>query len=130
MSLALKTFASRVREVNILLRVDNVTTIAFLNRMGGTHSQELLDLAVSIWNWCLQRGIVIHAEHLPGRKNIRADWESRHVKNSSDWMLRRDLFIQLEDRLGPFSIDLFASQTNTQLETYCSWRLDYTILTR
>ena len=123
-SLALKTFASKVREVNILLRVDNVTAIAFLNRLGGTHSQELSDLAVSIWNWCLQREITIHAEHLPGRENVRADWESRHVKDSSDWMLRRDLFTQLVDRLGPFSIDLFASRTNTQVETYCSWRPD------
>jgi hypothetical protein len=28
------------------------------------------------------------------------------------------------DRLGPFSIDLFASRTNAQLPMYCSWKPD------
>jgi len=122
--LALKSFLSNRRKMSILLRMDNVTAIAFLNRMGGTHSQELSDLAVIIWQWCLEREIIIHAEHLPGKDNIRADWESRHVRDSSDWMLERDIFLQLEARLGPFSIDLFASRTNTQLPMYCSWRPD------
>lgn len=37
-------------------------------------------------------------------------------------MLER--FLKVQDHLGPFSIDLFASRTNTQLELYCSWYLD------
>ena len=47
--LALKSFMSDKKGINILLRGDNVTAIAFLNRMGGPHSQELSDLAVEIW---------------------------------------------------------------------------------
>ena len=35
--LALKTFATNTHNQAILLRLDNVTAIAFLNRMGGTH---------------------------------------------------------------------------------------------
>lgn len=112
--LALKSFLLNRRKMSVLLRID-VTAIAFLNRMGGTHSQELSDLAVIIWQWCLEREIIIHVEHLPGKDNIRADWESRYVRDSSDWMLERNIFLQLEARLGPFSIDLFASRTNTQL---------------
>ena len=34
------------------------------------------------------------------------------------------MFHHLQERVGPFSIDLFASQTNAQLPTYCSWRPD------
>ena len=34
---------------------------------------------------------MIHAEHLPGAENIYADWESHHVKDSSDWRLERDI---------------------------------------
>ena len=52
------------------------------------------------------------------------DWESQHMRDSSDWMLERATFLQLESSLGLFSIDLFASQTNAQLPVYCSWRLD------
>ena len=91
--LALRSFLPNRRKLNILLRIDNVTAIAFLNRMGGTHSQELSDLAVRIWEWCVEKEIVIHAEHLPGKENVRADWESRHMRDSSDWMLERATFL-------------------------------------
>ena len=57
-------------------------------------------------------------------ENIRADWLSRHLRDSSDWRLNRQVFLKLESRLGRFSIDLFASRTNTQLQVYCSWRPD------
>ena len=122
--LALKSFARQETSISILLRLDNVTAIAFLNRMGGTHSQSLSRLAVQIWDWCIERNITIHAEHLPGKQNVRADWESRHMTDSSDWQLHRDIFLQLQESFGPFTVDLFASRTNTQLPTYCSWKPD------
>lgn len=45
---ALKSFASQVENASILLRLDNVTAIAFINKMGATHSQDLSDLAVEM----------------------------------------------------------------------------------
>ena len=122
--LALKPFAFKQRAMLVLLRLDNITAIAFLSRMGSTHSPLLSTLAVEIWNWCIKRNLTIHAEHLPGVENVRADWESRHRTDSSDWKLNRDVFLQLEKKLGPFSVDMFASRTNAQLPLYCSWRLD------
>ena len=122
--LALKSFVRGRKNITILLLLDNVTAIAFINRMGGTHSVRLSDLAVEIWDWCIQRKITIHAEHIPGVENVRADWESRHLSDSSDWRLHRDIFLHLEAVEGPFSIDLFASRTNSQLPTYCSWKPD------
>ena len=89
--LALKTFLKDERRVKAPLRMDNVTSIAFINRMGGTHSTARSDLAVTIWKWCLEKRITIHAEHLPGKLNVQADWESRHATDSSNWMLRRDV---------------------------------------
>ena len=55
-------------KLNVLLQINNVTAIAFLNRMVGTHSQELSDLALRIWEWCIEEEIDIHAEHLPGKE--------------------------------------------------------------
>ena len=72
--------------------------------------------------------ILIHAEHLPGVKNTQADWESRHLVDSSDWKLDRGVFLSLSEKLGPFSINLFASRTNAQLLVYCSCRADPTAL--
>ena len=125
--LALQSFCTGRPSVSVLL-MDNVTAIAFLNKMGGNHSHSLLDLAKEVWMWCIKRKITIHAEHLPGSENIRADWESRHLTDSSDWKLHREIFLSLDKRLGPFSIDLFASRMNTQLPLYCSWRPDPTAL--
>ena len=39
--LALKTFATNTHNQAILLRLDNVTAMAFLNRMEGTHSDTI-----------------------------------------------------------------------------------------
>ena len=122
--LALQTFCSGKTGVSVLLLLDNITAITFINKMGGNHSYTLSDLTVEIWNWCINRSIIIHAEHLPGVQNIRADWESRHTRDSSDWKLDRKVFLCLEERLGTFSIDLFASRTNNQLPVYCSWKAD------
>ena len=121
--LALRAFVGNKEGLSILL-LDNITAFAFINRMGGTHSVHISDLAVEIRNWCICRNIMIHAAHLPGLENVRVDWESRHLADSSDWMLHQDVFRQLESKEGPFSIDLFASRTNTQLPLYCSWRAD------
>ena len=64
--LNMKSFLPRKGPMSILLRIDNVTAIAFLNRMGGTHSLPLSKLAVEIWEireWCINRKFTIHAEH-------------------------------------------------------------------
>ena len=118
--LALKSFVAKRTEIVVLLRMDNVT--AFINRMGSTHSEDLSNLAVELRKWCLHRRILVHAEHLPGRENTRADWGSRQLRDSSDWMLSWQIFLALEVKLGPFTIDLFASRLNAQLPVYCSWR--------
>ena len=71
---SLKLFVDERTVITVLLRMDNVTAIAFVNRMGGTHSEALSSLAIKLWEWCLRKKILVHAEHLPGKENIRADW--------------------------------------------------------
>ena len=66
----------------------------------------------------------IHAEHFLRKVNVRMDWGSQHGGDSSNWTIGRAIFQQLEEELGPFTIDLFASQTNALLPTYCSWKPD------
>ena len=81
--LASRSFLPNRRKLHILLWIDNVTAIPVLNRTGGIHSQEFSDLAVRIWEWCIEK-IVIHTDHLPGQENVRVDWESWHVRDFSD----------------------------------------------
>ena len=53
--LALQTYGAQLENQHILLLIDNRTAIAYLNHKGGTISKDLSNLAVEIWEWCLQR---------------------------------------------------------------------------
>ena len=121
---AVKTFASQKRNVHIHLRMDNRTAIFYINRMGGTRSHALAHSACQLWQWCLQRGITLSAEHLPGSDNSRADKESRLLQSSAEWRLHRGVFRQIMSALGPCQVDLFATRLNCQLQRYVSWRSD------
>ena len=60
-----------------------------------THSKSVSDLAFLLWEWCLRRGLTIHAEHIPGILNYMADAESRKPVEGSDWKLDPHIFRQL-----------------------------------
>ena len=96
--------------------------------LGDTHSRYLSRLAVQVWDWCVEWNITIQAEPLPGKQNVRADWESHHVMDSSNWWLHREI-LKLQESFGPFTVDLFASQMNAQRPVYWSWKPDPAALT-
>jgi len=123
-SLAIQTFAKHRNNVHILLRMDNTTAVAYVNKMGGTHSPSLSLQACQLWQWCLQRGINLSAEHLPGNLNTMADRESRQRETSAEWMLNKEVFQMILQTLGPCKTDLFATRLNHQLPAYISWRPD------
>ena len=60
---------------------------------GGTRSQSLAQCASQLWQWCLQRGITISADHLLGMKNVKADLESQTLHSSAEWMLPSTLSV-------------------------------------
>ena len=66
----------------------------------------------------------MHAEHIPGQKNVEADAESWRALDQSDWMLNQEIFQALEMKWGPFDVDLFAARHNKQLRRFFSFRPD------
>ena len=66
--------------------------------------------------------IFLTAEHLPGVLNQEADEESRAVRDRCDWMLHRQLFSQIKERMGSLEVDMFASRLMHHLPCYFSWR--------
>ncbi len=121
---ALRTFAKSKRDVHVRLRMDNTSAIAYINHMGGTRSQSLARSACQLWHWCLQRGITVSAEHLPGVQNVAADVESRTMRTSAEWKLHPEVFQAIMQLMGPCRVDLFATRLNTQLNHYISWQPD------
>ena len=122
--LALQTFVGSRRGIHVHLKMDNTTAVFYVNNMGGTHSQVLVDLTSQIWDWAMDRDMTLTAEYLPGRLNVRADHESRLRGDSSEWKLDPRIFRQIMKMVGQCDVDLFASRLSTQLPKYMSWKPD------
>ena len=103
--LAVKCFAKGQTNLSILLRMDNTTAISYINRLGGTVSPQLNQLARDLWLWCMNRNITLKAVHLAGKLNVIADEESRSMKDRADWKLCPRVFQMIDRRLGPLQVD-------------------------
>ena len=121
---AIKAFAKNRQGISILIRSDNQSVVAHINKMGGTRSPRLTAQVKELWSWCLQRQISVQAQHLPGVENVMADYLSRHLMDRTDWVLDPNIFSCLNDQLGPLDVDLFATRFSNQLPRFFSWRPD------
>ena len=117
-SFTIKSFTKNRLCVHVRLRM------VYLNRLGGTRSLVLSNLALALWEWALTRNIFLSAEHIAGNLNVSADWESRNFLDSSNWKLCPEIFRSLMQIRGPCTIDLFADRLNCQLPQFCSWKPD------
>ena len=52
-----QAFCKDRKVTSVLLKTDNMTVVAYINRMGGTKSPLLAHLAKELWQWCLHGGI-------------------------------------------------------------------------
>ena len=76
--LALHHFQQQLQGKAVLLRCDNSTEVAYINKQGGgTKSLPLRRLTWDVYQWAKQRAICLRAAHIPGKRNILADDLSR-----------------------------------------------------
>lgn len=85
--LALKCFASNVSNCEILLRIDNTTAMAYINRMGGVKVDYLHTNAKQLWEWCERRKLWIFSEYIASKENKEADTLSRINNIDIEWQL-------------------------------------------
>ena len=121
---ALKTFCTRDNNTHTQLQLDNTTAIAYLNNMGGTKSIELNSLSITIWEWCIQRSLLVSAVYIAGKLNGDADNKSRVFNDKHEYMLNREVFLSILHQYPDLNLDLFASRLNKQLDNYVSWNPD------
>jgi len=119
--LAVKAFLKDRANIVVCLLMDNTTAIAHVNNKGGTRSPQLVSLTLKLWQWCLQKSILITAQHLPGKLNSVADRESREFYDSSEWQIDPQL---IQPFITGCNVDLFASCLTAVLPTYASWKPD------
>ncbi|KYN09293.1 hypothetical protein ALC57_18589, partial [Trachymyrmex cornetzi] len=118
--LTLKCFASHCSQSEILLRLDNNTAIAYINRAGGVRFPHLSELSRKIWDWCEGRALWLKATYISSKDNVEADRASRITNIDTEWELSPSAFNQIERSFGPFSVDLFASRTNKKCTRFFS----------
>ena len=74
--LCLKAFCKNKTRLHVLLKLDNTTAVAYINKKGGTISASCNKLAKKICNWAKGQDIWITASHVPRVKNTTADLRS------------------------------------------------------
>jgi len=124
--LTLQHFQDEVTNTSVQVLTDNTTVVAYINHQGGTISQTLCELALEIWDWCLNRNIFLSAMHVEGEKNVLADALSRRKFAPTEWMLHKPTAKRLFDRWGTPQIDLFATGKNKQIPTFFARRWEPT----
>ena len=120
--LALRAFRPYVQNRTISILSDNISTVAYVNHMGGPVT-ELTEIAKLIWAEAILSNTTISAKHLSGKQNCQADSLSR-VLDKHEWCLARPTFKLLDATWGPHTVDRFASATTAQIRTYNSRFLD------
>lgn len=117
---ALKSFVKNKSGLNILLRVDNITAISCINRMGSVRYRNLNNITRRIWTWCEARNIFIYASYISSSDNKMADAQSRMKNSNVEYNLDSKDFQNIIERFGAPSIDLFASYQNKKCDRFVS----------
>ncbi|XP_063991161.1 uncharacterized protein LOC135169793 [Diachasmimorpha longicaudata] len=117
---ALRCFASKVSNTEILLRLDNTTAVSYINKSRGIQFPHLSELSRKIWEWCERRKLWIRASYIPSKENIEADSASRITNIDTEWSLSPSAFERIEEKFGPFSVDLFATRLNNKCNKFYS----------
>lgn len=120
----LKCFAKYLNSAEILLRVDNTTAIAYINKMGSVKFSKLSKLCKEMWQWCEKRNIWVRASYIQSSKNTEADSESRKISIDTEWEINKDTFKEITRSFGNFDVDLFASNINAKCKKFISWYPD------
>ncbi|CEG82085.1 hypothetical protein RMATCC62417_16208 [Rhizopus microsporus] len=119
---ALKLHGPSYRNCTIKVLTDNVTSIKYTTKAGGTASVHLQDYAVKIQDIYNQYSLNMIYQHIRGLNNIAADQLSRAKKPWYESAIPNKLFQKIQQKWGPLKIDMFASRQNAQLPTYWSLR--------
>ena len=92
--LALQCFLKETVLTHVLMRLDNRTAIAYLNQMGGPSYFPLASWKSTYGTGALHTRLPSMQSTYLDSENTRADWESRHHHDSSNWELRMPVSIR------------------------------------
>ena len=120
---AIQTFYRIHRPKSMHLKIDNITALSYIIKMGGKKNQQMNQMSKQIWEFLMKNKCTLTAEYIPSALNIEADQESR-TTDYSEWKLNPQQFQYICKQLGMPEVDLFASLATHQMTKYMSWKPD------
>ena len=88
----LKAFQAQLVGKHVRVRIDNMTAVADIGKMGTSHSRKRNTLVREIWDWCIGHDIFLTTTHIPGIKNEAADAKSRGPLKETERALDQKIF--------------------------------------
>ncbi len=118
--LALKEFQAQLERQHVLIRTDNTSVVAYINRQGGVRSKALCKQAAMLLLWADSRLLSIRATHIPGLLNRGADMLSRRRIPQGEWRLHPESVRMVWNLYGEAEVDLFATSENAHCPSFFS----------
>ncbi len=115
--LALSRLRGRLQRKDVLVRTDNTTTVAYINRQGSLRSRRMSQLACHLLLWSQKHLRSLRAIHIPGMFNRAADELSRAAL-PGEWRLHPQAVQLIWGRFGAAQVDLFASPETTHCQEF------------
>jgi len=109
------------KDTVILLKSDNSSVVAYVNKQGGTRSVSLMLETFTLFEFLQARNITLRARYLPGVRNVLADSLSRKEQIlPSEWSLHPSVVREIFKIWETPMVDLFATSQNNKLPLYVS----------
>ncbi|KAL0195214.1 hypothetical protein M9458_008786, partial [Cirrhinus mrigala] len=96
---------------HVLIRTDNVPTVAYIKRQGGLRSRRMSQLACHLL-------LSLRAVHIPGELNRAADALSRQLIRPGEWRLHPHVVQLIWSHFGEAQVDLFASPESSHCQLF------------
>ncbi|XP_073409965.1 uncharacterized protein [Dendrobates tinctorius] len=119
-SLTQRCLLPQLQQKHVRILSDNTTTVAYINKQGGTRSETLMSSAARILNLAENYFLSLSALHIRGESNQKADFLSRHTLRQGEWCLNQKVFRDIVALWGQPEVDLFATKENRQIKIFAS----------
>ena len=117
---ALKIYTRDVSNCHIQLKVENTSSLAWINKK--TVPNEAIFLIVKeFWGYCMRKNLVVSASCINKSKSVVADKESRKLRNNLELSLQTPIFDKIRSVYGPVITDLFASRIDAKVGSFYSY---------
>ena len=119
-----RSFLSVLENKHVLIRTDNTTAVAAVQKMGSSSSHIRDMIMRDLWALAVTHNMWFSVAHVRGVCNQAADSQSRLFNDRTEWALPMVIFQKLQQIYPEMDVDLFASYANHKLDKFVAWRHD------